>query len=187
MDTEWNRTYRVVDIKPEAFAHVPEGMTTHSPRVKRWLETLHDEETKRVKQDNKTYDVLDTGMYEETFVGNWMRRTAWAATFSGVNRRLLVRLTEAPADDGSALVCRVFDGTHLQSGAEDERRIRMIGVAMDKLFDRCEDTVSHKGPSIQCWLLSHLADRFYKPPFQLPFRVLGPNIANSGEGFSTSA
>lgn len=82
-----------------------------------------------------TYGVLDTGMYNETFIGNWMRRTAWVDVFSGVNRQLLVRLTQAPAVDGSALVYGVFDTTHLQSDADDERRIRTIGVAMDKFLD----------------------------------------------------
>jgi hypothetical protein len=165
-----NRTYWAVDIRPEEFAHVSDGMTNHSPRRMRWLETLHEEERKRVKQDNKRYDVMDTGTYDEAFVGNWMRRTDWTTIFSGVNRELLVRLTQAPAVDGSALVYRFFDDMHLQSVAEDERRIRTIGAAMDRFFDRCEDTVSHTGHSIRCWLRSHLADCPHKAPFQLPFR-----------------
>lgn len=125
-------------------------MTTQSPRRKRWLETLYEEERKRIKQGNKTCNALDTGMHDETFVSSWMRRTDWTALFSGVDRRLLFRLTEAPANDSLALVYGVFDGMHLQSSAEDERRIRMIGVAMDEFFERCEDTVSHTGHSTRC-------------------------------------
>lgn len=165
-----NRTYWAVNVTPEVFVHVSDGMTTRSPRRTRWLETLHEEERKRVKQDKQGYDVLDTGTYDEAFVGNWMRRTDWTAIFSGVNREMLVRLIEAPSVDGLALVYGIFDGIHLQSGAEDEQRIRMIGAAMDKFFDRCEDTVRHTGHSIRCWLRSHLADRPYKAPFQLPLR-----------------
>lgn len=165
-----SRTYWAVDITPEVFAHVNKEMTTQSPHRKRWLETLHEEERKRIKQGNKTCNALDTGMHDETFVGSWMRRTDWTALFSGVDRRLLFRLTEAPANDSLALVYGVFDDMHLQSSAEDERRIRMIGVAMDEFFERCEDTVSHTGHSTRCWLRSHLADRPYKAPFQLPFR-----------------
>lgn len=92
----------------------------------------------------------------------WMRRTDWMAIFLGVNRKLLVRLTEAPATDGLALSYGVFDGTHLQSDAEDERCIRLIGMFMDKFFDRCKDTVRHTGHSIRCWLRSHLPNRPYQ-------------------------
>jgi hypothetical protein len=140
-----NRTHWAVDIRPEAFAHVSDGMTNHSPRRIRWLETLYEEERKHVKRDHKRYDVLDTGTYDEAFVGNWMRRTDWTTIFSGVNREL-VRLTQAPAADGSALVYGFFDSMHLQSGAEDERRIRTIGATMDRFFGRCEDTVQPYGP-----------------------------------------
>jgi hypothetical protein len=145
-------------------------MTNHLPRRMKSLETLHEGERKRVKQDNKRHDILDTGTYDEAFVGNWMYRTDWTTIFSGMNRGLLVQLTQAPAVDGSELVYGFFDGMHLQSGAEDERRIRAVGAAMDRFFDRCEDTVSHTGHSIRCWLRSHLTDRPHKAPFQLPFR-----------------
>jgi hypothetical protein len=123
-----------------------------------------------MKQDREEYNALDTGAYDESFIGNWMRRTDWAVMFSGVNRRLLVRLTEAPAIHGSALMYGIHDGIYLQSCAKDEQRIRMIGIAMDQFFESCEDTVRHTGHSIRCWLRSHLADRPYKAPFQLPFR-----------------
>ena len=96
--------------------------------------TLHEEERRRAEQNQKGHDVPDTGMYNEALVGNWMRLTDWMAIFSGVNRKLLVRLTEAPAADDLALVYGVFEGIYLQSGAEDERRLRLIGISMDKFF-----------------------------------------------------
>ena len=160
-----SRTYWTVHVGPDLAAHASDSTTNHSPRPTRWLEALHEEERDRIKQDDKRYDFLDTGMYDEAFVGNWIRRTGWTTIFSGVNRMLLVRLAEAPAADGSLLVYGVFDGERLHSSAEDERRIRTIGVAMDHFFDRCEDTVCHTGHSIRCWLRSHLADRPYKAPF----------------------
>lgn len=165
-----NRTYWAVDVTSEGFNHLPVGMTTQSPRRRKWLKTLHEEEKRRAEQSGRGHDFSNTGMYDEALVGNWMRRTDWMAIFSGVNRKLLVRLTEAPATDGLALSYGVFDGTLLQSDAEDERRIRLIGMSMDKFFDRCEDTVRHTGHSIRCWLRSHLPNRPYKAPFQLPFR-----------------
>ena len=144
------RAYWAVNVKPEVFAHVSDSMTTRSPRRTRRLEALHEEERKRIRKDKDGYDALDTGVYDESLVGNWMRRTDWTTIFSGVNRELLVRLTQAPAVDGSALVYGFFDDMHLQSVAEDERRIRTIGAAIDRFFDRCEDTVSYTGHSIRC-------------------------------------
>jgi hypothetical protein len=167
-----SRTYWTVDDGPGETFRVSDSITVHSPRRMKRLETLHEEERKRVEleQDDKRRDVLDTGIYDEAFIGNWMRRTDWTTLFSGANRMLLVRLAEAPAIGGAPLVYGVFDGERLESSAEDERRIRSIGVAIDRFFDICEDTVNHTGHSIRCWLRSHFADRPYKAPFQLPVR-----------------
>jgi hypothetical protein len=100
-----------------------------------------------------------------------MLRTDWASVYSGVNRRLLVRLVEAPSADGSPLRYGEFEGQHLQSSAEDELKTRSIGAAIDAFFDRCEDTVRYTDHSIRCWLRSTLSDRPYKAPFQLPSRT----------------
>jgi hypothetical protein len=108
--------------------------------------------------------MIDTGSYDEAVLGNWMLRTDWASVYSGVNRRLLVRLAEAPSADGSPLRYGEFEGQHLQSSAEDERKIRSIGAAIDAFFDRCEDTVRYTDHSTRCWLRSTLSDRPYKAP-----------------------
>jgi hypothetical protein len=93
--------------------------------------------------------MIDTGSYDEAVLGNWMLRTDWASVYSGVNRRLLVRLAEAPSADGSPLRYGEFEGQHLQSSAEDERKIPSIGAAIDAFFDRCEDTVRYTDHSIR--------------------------------------
>jgi hypothetical protein len=78
---------------------------------------------------------LDTGTYDEAFIGNWRRRTDSTTLFSGAKRMLLGRLAEAHAIDGAPLVYGAFDGERLKSSAEDERRIWSIGVAIDRFFD----------------------------------------------------
>lgn len=116
-------------------------MVTQSPRRQKWLKAIHEEEKRRAEQNGKGYSISDTGMYDEELVGDWMRRTDWMAILSGLNRKLLVRLTKTPAADGLALVYEVLDGTSSHSGAEDEQRIRLIGISMDKFSDesqRCE-------------------------------------------------
>ena len=114
---------------------------------------------------------MDTGAYDEAFLGSWMRRTNWTSTFSSVNRLLLVWLAEAPSVEGSPLVYGIFEGQRLHSSVEDERKIRSIGVAIDAFFDRCENTTRNTDHAIRCWLRSNLSDRPYKAPFQLPIRA----------------
>jgi hypothetical protein len=109
-----------------------------------------------MQKSNERYGMIDTGSYDEAVLGNWMRRTDWASVYSSVNRRLLVRLAEAPSADGSPLRYGEFEGQHLQSSAEDERRIRSIGAAIDPFFDRCEDTIRYTDHSVRCWLRSTL-------------------------------
>ena len=99
-----NRTYWAVEVTSEELDHVSVGMTTQSPRRQKWLKAIHEEERRRAEQNKKGHNISDTGMYDEALVGNWMRRTDWMAIFSGVNRKLLVRLTETPAANGLALV-----------------------------------------------------------------------------------
>jgi hypothetical protein len=65
-----NRTYWAVDVGPDLTVHTFDSMMNHSPRRTKWLETLHEEERDRIKQDDKRYDFLDTGTYDEAFVGN---------------------------------------------------------------------------------------------------------------------
>jgi len=67
-------------------------------------------------KDNIERECLDTGAYDEAFLGNWMRRTNWTSTFSGVNRLLLVRLAEAPSASGSPLK---YGDTFIDLGLDD--------------------------------------------------------------------
>jgi hypothetical protein len=165
-----SRTYWIVNAQLAASIRDLDSTAGRSPRRAKRLEVLHEEERRRAQKDKESYDILDTGVYDEAFLGNWMRRTNWTSVFSGVNRLLLVRLAEAPSADGSPLMYGEFEDRRLQSSAEDERRIRSIGAGIDAFFDRCEDTARHTDHSIRCWLRSNLADRPYKAPFQLPIR-----------------
>src|SRR5262249_41987692 len=49
----------------------------------------------------------------------------------------------------------------------DEQRLECLMLAMDRLFDRCEDTLRYTDVSIRCWLRSREAHRPYKTPFEL--------------------
>jgi hypothetical protein len=99
-----------------------------------------------------------------------MHRTGWAGTFAGVDRRLLLALSQNLARDGCALELGAYGSGTLCSSADDERRLLKIGRAIDRFFGRCEDTVRHTDHSIRCWVRSHIPGRSYKAPFELPWR-----------------
>jgi hypothetical protein len=99
-----------------------------------------------------------------------MRRTGWATTFAGADRRLLSLLIQNPAVDGHRLALGRYGTRVLYSSADDERRIVAIAGAVDRFFDRCEDTVRNTEHSIRCWLRSQIPGRSYKAPFEIPGR-----------------
>jgi hypothetical protein len=98
---------------------------------------------------------------------NWMRRTGWAETFAGADRKLLVQLAQIPRNIERDLALDVYDGIAIYSSRKDECRLSYLVTALDHVFDRCEDTVRHTDVSIRCLLRSSYPDRTYKAPFEL--------------------
>ena len=101
---------------------------------------LHEEEPKRLENREHNRSTTDTGIDDLALTSNWMRRTGWAGTFAGVDRRLLLALSQSPARDGCALDLGEYGSKTLCNPADDERRLIVIGRAIDRFFDRCEDT-----------------------------------------------
>ncbi|KAK0259593.1 hypothetical protein LTR35_018091 [Friedmanniomyces endolithicus] len=91
-----------------------------------------------------------------------MHRTDWAATFAGVEHRLLQTLGESPAWDGRGLELGHDGAKLLQSSEHDKTRLSRIGVAVDHSFDRGEDTARNTDHSMICWLLSQIPGRPHK-------------------------
>ncbi|KID82378.1 RecQ helicase TLH3 [Metarhizium guizhouense ARSEF 977] len=100
-------------------------------------------------------------------VSNWMRRTGWEAIFANANRRLLIALYQTPMKVDGPYYLGAYDGKPIESPASDEARLRAIVHALDRLFDRCADTVTHTDTAIRRWVHGRFVDRPYKAPFQL--------------------
>lgn len=81
---------------------------------------------------------------------NWMRRTSWAETFAGADRKLLVQLAQIPRDEERNLALGVYDGIAMYSSSKDECQLSYLVTALDQVFDRCEDTVRHTDFSLRC-------------------------------------
>jgi hypothetical protein len=98
---------------------------------------------------------------------NWMRRTGWAETFAGADRKLLVQLAQIPRDTQRSLALGVYGGIAMYSSRKDECKLSYLVTSLDRVFDRCEDTVCHTDVSIRCLLRSSYPDRTYRAPFEL--------------------
>ncbi|KAM6513664.1 hypothetical protein FALCPG4_016042 [Fusarium falciforme] len=97
-----------------------------------------------------------------------MRRTGWDRTFEGADCRILISLSSLPVPSSQPLYLGMHrDGHELSSSATDENRLLFIVAALDRLFDRCGETVRFTDVSVRRWLRSRFADRPYKAPFEL--------------------
>ncbi len=141
-----------------------------SPLRRQRVTAMHEEETRRLAERFHDHSATDTGIDDLALTSNWIRRTGWASTFAGVDRRLLQALSQSPAWNGRHLELGDYGKRTLYSSAEDEKRLLRIGLAVEHFFSRCEDTARQTDHSIRCWLRSHIPGRPYKAPFELPGR-----------------
>lgn len=73
------------------------GSLEDSPRRRRRLNALHEQEEERLTAQDGRVACDDTGIDDLASTSNWMRRTKWADTYRGVDRRLLIELRQALA------------------------------------------------------------------------------------------
>ena len=143
-------------------------MADASPRRRRKVAAVHQEEEHRLTHLADYRSTTDTGIDDPALCSNWLRRTGWLKTYHGVDRRFALRHREPPARDGQALHLGSFEGRELFSHADDERCLGPVCRALGSFMGRCEDTAQHTEHSIRCWLRSQIPDRPYKAPFELP-------------------
>jgi hypothetical protein len=139
------------------------------PRSK-FLEDIHRrEEMYWATADHER--LKDTGLQSFVSTSPWMNHTQWAARYQGARRDILVNITKIRACSlGRELPVGRYDGDDLVSPEEDERKVAMLIAAMDRAFDRCEETLRRTGRPILCWLHTYHGTRFYPKPFKLLFR-----------------
>lgn len=141
-----------------------------SPRRRRRLAELHMEEQRRIAAADQRCSATDTGTDDLACTSSWMRRTGWATTFAGTDRVLLLLLADPPAARESCLKLGKYGAAEVHSSADDERQLVVVSQAVDRFFDRCENTARNTEHSIRCWLRSQIPGQPYKAPFELPGR-----------------
>jgi hypothetical protein len=146
----------------------PPKMISSPTRLKRVSE-MHLAERERALREEQNLGMTED--YDDPLlVSNWMRRTGWAKIFSGLDRMLLVRLTQPPCTGHLGLYPGERDGQKQYTEIMHECHLVAIGAAIDRFFDNCEDTVRNSDHSLRCWLRSQNPGRAYKALFELPAR-----------------
>jgi hypothetical protein len=154
------RVYWTVQALADAGEGTP-GDVDGTPKRRRWLEALHQEERDWMAQEARDRLPSDTGVDDLSLTSNWMRRTDWANTFRGADRPILRRLALAPSVRGVAFAIGEASGQLVTSPSSDEQRLLLLGHAVDAFFD----TVAHTDLSIRCWLRGYFPDKPFKTPF----------------------
>jgi hypothetical protein len=113
---------------------------------------LHHNERERITGRGAVVATADMSSVDMALNTNWMRRTSWAKTFAGANRKLLVELARPSCVARGGLYLGTYSDRKLYSSKKDERRLALMIDALDRVFDQCEDTVEHTDVSIRCWL-----------------------------------
>ncbi|KAG4282249.1 hypothetical protein FPRO04_13325 [Fusarium proliferatum] len=137
--------------------------------VKEFAQKLVSEERGRLDEQQCSSSFGGT-LEKKELLTNWMRRTRWGETFSQARRDMLVTLSEVPLTTGQPFWIGVHDGEQICSPVKDECKLAFIVQALDRLFDRCADTVMHTDVSVRRWLRGRFSDRPYKAPFELVMR-----------------
>ncbi|KAH7111674.1 hypothetical protein B0J13DRAFT_461819, partial [Dactylonectria estremocensis] len=142
--------------------------------IQSFAEQLQLEERQHIDQLPSCHQKpADSSTSTASLLTNWMRRTGWERIFEGhggARKEVLVLLSELPTSTGHSLHLGDHDGQALQSSADDERKLALMVVALDRLFGRCGDTVQHTDVSLRRWLRSIIPGRPFKAPFELVTR-----------------
>ncbi|KAH6974883.1 hypothetical protein EDB80DRAFT_595002, partial [Ilyonectria destructans] len=137
--------------------------------IKHFAQKLFAEERERLEGQKGAPRLYDTGVPASSdLLTNWMRRTGWQTTFANARLDILISLAELPLrTPDRPLRLGHLSGEILYSPAGDERRLALMMKALDRLLDRCGETVKGTDVCLRRWLRSRFPDRPYKAPFEL--------------------
>jgi hypothetical protein len=165
------REYWVVqsDSRPESRANQPAG--EQSPRRQAQVTAMLQREREHIARMEVAQQASEPADDDLALTTNWMRRTGWAETYAGADRRLLLQLAQLPAPNGHSLALGPVGMGMLESPAEDERMLEAMCQAADHFLRQGEDTARHSDHTTRCWLRSDFSTQPYKAPFEIPGRA----------------
>lgn len=135
------------------------GSLESSPRRQQRVNALHKQEQERLMAQSGRVACDDTEIDDLASTSDCMRRTKWAETYRGVDRRLLLKLRQAPARDGHKLYLGRYGLEEVYNSECCERQLAAVDRAVDRFFSRCEVTIRHTEHSVLCWLREEIVRR----------------------------
>ncbi|KAH8749809.1 hypothetical protein BGZ57DRAFT_1019545 [Hyaloscypha finlandica] len=144
-----------------------------NPDVQAHLQSVHNRERNRLELDKRAASYsMDTGI--QTLAGTrlWAERTRWAITYEGARRDILQGLAKVPSPRSFIAGHIIGEGSYvtdpeLVSSGQDEQKIASLIAAVDRMLDRCEETVRHTSHVLLRWLRSTGLETCYPKPFTL--------------------
>ena len=108
-----------------------------------------------------------TSQSSPNMLTNWMRRTGWERIFAHADCVALSTAATLPFAVGLGLEIIEYQGLPLRSSIDDEQRLQGMMAAVDRMFDRCHQTVEHTDTAIRRWLRGRFPEQPFKAPFEL--------------------
>jgi len=115
------------------------------------IQSIHERERERLRLDEEARSLsTDTGMRTLAGIRPWMERTRWLSTYQGVRRDILQRLAQMPLCNRGVADRFLGRGSStadpdIVSPRQDEQKIGTLLLLVDRMLDRCEETVRHTG------------------------------------------
>lgn len=138
--------------------------------IKNLAQQLFAEEHERLQGEPGSPKAPGVNIPTPDLETNWMRRTGWQTTLANARRDILVSLTEIPQrNPDRPFQLGIINGQTLYSPVEDERRLALMMVALDRLLDRCGETVKGTDVCLRRWLRGRFPHQpcRYPCPFEL--------------------
>jgi hypothetical protein len=108
----------------------------------------------------------------------WLQYTKWPQQFAHRPLEVIAaaarRLESYPCDD---YLLGFWNGSELRSPVEDEIKIQALLCLLEKMFQRCHETLDSSSHQLRCWVKSFKADVFY------PYPLKSLQCQNSRDGY----
>jgi hypothetical protein len=152
--------YWIVKIQATAIPQRPSSTSNE-------LHRLEQQEIRRLEQLEQDHMAQQTQL-ENSQDSSWLRCTQWPAQFAGLSLEIIAATVVLPKKaPQSDYILGVWAGEQLVSPVADEVKLqRLIGL-LDRMFDRCNETVAATPRLLRCWLHTATLEGFWPKPFQL--------------------
>lgn len=152
--------------------------TTHpvgSPDGSTHLRSADKREKKRLEVEGQALSLhKEAGAHSYATTGPWMKRSRWHTTYRDTRRDLLQGLTWMPnlrCPELDHCIGPKFenstDTSYVYSPWQDEHKLARLATVIDRVLDRCEETMQYTSQSLLRWLRSTQPHICYPKPFTL--------------------